>query len=344
MTTKKMLVLLGLLIVSAVLFTACAGPQGEQGPAGPAGPPGPAGPAGPAGESAMLSATDLTCTQCHNDTTLITGKETAWAESLHGSGEAYVRGTSADCAGCHSGGAFSQRIAAGLNPGEVEAGDPNPTRQDCRTCHQIHTTYTSDDWALETTDPVNLAFIDGATFDGGKGNLCAQCHQPRRDFPVAENGMITGISTHWGPHHGPQSAMLLGVGGSVEGKPAAHYAMVPDTCVTCHMGEGASHTFEPSVTVCQGCHSDAENFDIDGVQTETQQRLDELGQLLVDAGVLSDTTADGHPTVTEAPEGVATALYNWLYIAHEDKSLGVHNPAYTKALLDASFEALGQGQ
>ena len=344
MTTKRMLVLLGILLVSAVLFTACAGPQGEQGPAGPAGPTGPAGPAGPAGESAMLTATDLSCTECHNDTTLITGKKAAWEESLHGSGEAYVRGTNASCAGCHSGGAFSLRVVAGLNPGEVENGDPNPTRQDCRTCHQIHTTYTGADWALETTDPVDLAFVDGATFDGGKGNLCVQCHQPRRDFPVAENGVITGISTHWGPHHGPQSAMLLGVGGSVEGKPASHYTLVENTCVTCHMGEGASHTYEPSVATCQACHADAENFDINGVQTETQARLDELGQLLVDAGVLSDITADGHPTVTEAPEGVATALYNWIYIAHEDKSLGVHNSAYTKALLDASFEALGQDQ
>jgi hypothetical protein len=30
---------------------------------------------------------DLTCTQCHNDTTLITGKKAAWEESLHGTGE-----------------------------------------------------------------------------------------------------------------------------------------------------------------------------------------------------------------------------------------------------------------
>jgi len=216
------------------------------------------------------------------------------------------------------------------------------TRQDCRACHQIHTTYTMDDFALETTDPVALFAFDGVTFDGGEGNLCVQCHQPRRSFPVAENGVITGISTHWGPHHGPQSTMLLGVAGSVEGKPSAHYSMVEDTCVACHMGEGKDHSFAPNVAACQACHADAENFDINGVQTETQARLDELGTLLVEAGVLSDITAAGHPTVTEAPEGIATALYNWIYIAHEDKSLGVHNAAYTKALLDASFEALGK--
>ena len=58
--------------------------------------------------------------------------------------------------------------------------------------------------------------------------------------------------------------------------------------------------------------------------------------------MLSDVTADGHPTVTEAPENVGIALYNWLYVAHEDKSLGVHNAEYTKALLQAGLDALQQ--
>jgi hypothetical protein len=288
-------------------------------------------------------ASDLSCTECHNDTTLIDGKATAWGDSLHGTGEAYVRGTSADCAGCHSGGAFSERIAAGLGPDQVEAGDPNPTRQDCRACHQIHTTYTKDDFALETTDAVPLYAVEGVTFDGGQGNLCANCHQPRRSFPEAVDGMITGISSHWGPHHGPQSAMLMGVAGAgVEGSPSSHYKLVENTCVTCHMGENASHTFEPDVAACLECHDGAENFDINGVQTEVQGMLDELGDLLVAEGVLSENTVDGHPTVTEAPENVALALYNWIYVAHEDKSLGVHNPDYTKALLQAGLDALQQ--
>jgi hypothetical protein len=345
--------LVALLLLAALALAACAGtqgPQGEQGPAGPQGEPGPAGPSGPAGPEgpegpagAAAAMGDLTCTECHTDTTLITGKHTAWSESLHGTGEAYVRGTSADCAGCHSGGGFSAMVAAGLNPSEVEEGDPNPTRQDCRACHQVHVTYTGEDWALETTDPVDLYATEGVTFDGGEGNLCANCHQARRAFPAAEDGMITGITSHWGPHHGPQSSMLMGVAGAgAEGSPSAHAQMVENTCVTCHLGDSASHTFEPDVAACQECHSGAESFDINGVQTEVQAQLDELGDALVAAGVLSDTTVDGHPTVEEAPEGLATALYNWIYIAHEDKSLGVHNPAYTQALLDAAFAALEQ--
>jgi len=339
-----------LLLLLALALAACAGAegpagpagaQGPAGPAGPAGPPGPAGPAGPSGAAAEMG--ELTCTECHTDSTLLVGKKTAWSESRHGTGEAYVRGTSASCAGCHSGGGFSARIAAGLNPTEVEAGDPNPTRQDCRACHQIHTSYTSADWALETTDPVALYAVEGATYDGGDGNLCVNCHQPRRAFPAAENGVITGITSHWGPHHGPQSSMLLGVAGAgVEGKPSAHYQMVEDTCVGCHMGADRVHTYEPNVAACQECHADAEDFNINGLQEEIQAQLDELGEKLVAAEVLSGIGPDGHPTVTEAPENVALALYNWIYIAHEDKSLGVHNPAYTKALLEASFAALEQ--
>jgi hypothetical protein len=289
----------------------------------------------------MLMAADLTCTECHNDTTLISGKEAALSLTLHGTGESFVRGTSADCAGCHSGGTFSERVAAGLGPHEVEAGDPNPTRQDCRTCHQIHTTYTGDDFALETTDAVALYAVEGVTFDGGEGNLCANCHQPRRSFPEAVDGVITGITEHWGPHHGPQSAMMLGVAGAgVEGSAGIHYKQVENTCVTCHMGESGSHTFEPELAACLECHDDAENFDIGGVQTEVQAMLDELGELLVAEGVLSENSPDGHPTVEEAPEGVAIALYNWIYVAHEDGSLGVHNPSYTKDLLQAGLDAL----
>jgi hypothetical protein len=281
---------------------------------------------------------DLACSECHNDTTLISGKETAWSESLHGTGEAYVRGTSAGCAGCHSGGAFSAMVAAGLTPDQVESGDPNPTRQDCRACHAIHVSYTGEDWALETADPVALYAFEGATYDGGKGNLCANCHQPRRGISEAVDGMIEVDSTHWGPHHGPQSAMLLGLAGAgIEGSAGAHASMVEDTCVSCHVGEGGSHTFEASVAACTGCHADAENFDINGAQTEVQAKLDELQAALTAKGLLDE---EGTMVVGSYPEAEAGALWNWIYINLEDKSLGVHNSTYTNALLDASLEAL----
>jgi hypothetical protein len=358
---SRVLAVLATVVVLSLLVAGCAGqqgptgpagpkgdtgPAGPQGPAGPAGPQGdtgpagPQGPAGPAGAAGEMAVGDLTCTECHNDTSLITGKQVAWSESGHGTGGSYVRGTSAGCAGCHSGGGFSDMVAAGLNPGGVEAGDPNPTRQDCRACHQIHTSYTGEDWALETTDPVVLYALEDATFDGGMGNLCANCHQPRRAME-ATDGIVNWSSTHYGPHHGPQSAILLGIGGAgVEGSPSPHALVVEDTCVTCHIGEGGNHTFAASVTACQACHADAEDFDINGVQTEVQAMLDELKGALAAKGMLDEE--EDEPVVGEYPEAEAVALWNYITIAHEDGSLGVHNPAYTEALLEASLAALAE--
>jgi hypothetical protein len=310
------------------------------------------------GTSSVLAQVQVAdCMACHNDTTLITGKQTAWDESTHGTGTAYGRGTSTSCTACHSGGGFSAMVAAGLTPDTVEAGDPNPTRQDCRACHQIHTGYTEADWALETTEPVTLYALEDTVYDGGKGNLCANCHQPRRAIAAADpNGNIAVTSSHWGPHHGPQSAMILGVAGAgdVTGGPGAHAMLVRDTCVTCHIGEDMNHDFEPDVSACVSCHSDAEDFDIDGLQTEVAALIAELRELLLNKGLLSaekewEINEDGvveevvegyHPVVGDYPAAQASALWNYIMIAIEDGSLGVHNPGYTKALLEASIAAL----
>jgi cytochrome c551/c552 len=320
MSRRKLLVLIVLTGIAAVVLAACAGQVGPVGPAGPAGSQGEQGPAGSAGSEAMVP--DLSCKECHNDTTKITGKKTAWSESGHGSGEAYVRGTSSSCAGCHSGGGFSTRIAAGLNPDEVEVGDPNPTRQDCRACHQIHTTFTGDDFALETTDAVTL-FATGGTF---------------ALYPPDADGIIEVNSTHWGPHYGAEAPMLMGLGGAgVEGSPSGHALAVEDTCVTCHLGEDKSHTFEPDDSTCTACHVDAEDFDINGVQTKVEELGAEVLELLEAKGMFDDG-----PVIGFYPEAEAHALWNYIFVIEDDTSKGVHNSKYAIALLEAAVEALGE--
>lgn len=302
--------------------------------------------------SSTASALDAPpCNTCHNNTSLITGKLAQWEESGHGTGTAFIEeGPNKSCAGCHSGGGFSARIAAGLAPNQVTVGDSNPTPQDCRACHQTHNTFTGADWALETIAPVSFYAITGQTFDGGEGNLCASCHQPRSKAPVAVGGTVTGITNRFGPHHGPQSSMMIGTGGAGAagaGTSAAHYQYVENTCVGCHMGSTRNHTYEPNVTTCKGCHTTATSFDVNGVQTSVQAKSDQLKGLLVAAGQLVCTIdADGvescsPPTASHsAPENQAYALYNWIFVAKEDGSKGVHNPGYANALLDQSIAAM----
>jgi len=137
-----------LVLLLAPLLVACQGPVGETGPAGSAGPAGPAGAAGNPGPPGTAE-----CSACHSDTTLITARQVQYANSLHGSGFTFER-NEADCAICHTSEGFTERIATG----SVEiAGDiENPSPVNCRTCHNIHTTYTQADWALTVDSPVTL--------------------------------------------------------------------------------------------------------------------------------------------------------------------------------------------
>jgi ferredoxin len=225
-------------------------------------------------------------------------------------------------------------IAAGAHPGNFEGGIAETTHQDCRTCHEIHTTYTSEDWALTTDADVALYAFEGVTFEGGQGNLCGVCHQPRRQM-VAEDGIVNVSSTHWGPHHGPHTAMMLGVGGAGEVEaavPSKHYETVENTCVGCH----SDHSFAPDLVACLECHPDAEDFNMKGSQTEIEALIEELGKALEAKGMWQD----GHPVVGEYPEAEAAALWNYIFVAVEDGSRGVHNAPYSRALLEASIGAL----
>jgi hypothetical protein len=277
-----------------------------------------------------------TCTECHNDTTVITGKQFAMEETAHaiGTSAAYAGGRGS-CTACHSGASFSAMVAAEQNPNEFTT-VVDVTRQDCRACHQVHTSYTAADWALETVDPVALYAFEEVTYDGGKGNLCANCHQPRRAIAAPDaDGNIAVTSTHWGPHHGPQSAMLLGIGGAGDvGEASFHYRLVGDTCVSCHIGADMSHSFAAVDAACDACH--AEGDDIGGAQDAVAAKIVELHDLLEAKGLYHD----GHPVVGVFPAAQAAALWNYIFISVEDGSLGAHNPPYTNALLDASIAAL----
>ena len=354
MSRKKILVLLGTLIIASVFVVACAGPQGEPGPAGPA------GPAGPVGES--VSATDLTCTECHNDTTLIVSKQAQFREnSVHGTGEAFIRGETIACAGCHGSEGAKARINAGLPPHDPSVeGVVNVSPFNCRTCHNIHTTYTKDDFSLTGGEkPVKFEYTDG-TFDGGQGNLCANCHQIRNPKPEVVGENVTIITQRYGTHYGTESQMLAGEGGlgDVSGSASAHYKQVPNTCVGCHMGDERNHTYLPNVARCQDCHSDAENFDVNGVQTEVKAMLEELHTLFVEKRLMNpdevanpdnlwgiyDPATDkwSNPSADApliVPEAVANAMWNYKFVTY-DQSNGVHNPQYAKALLEAALETM----
>ncbi|MFC1976977.1 hypothetical protein ACFLWS_01735 [Chloroflexota bacterium] len=302
----------------------------------------------PAVEEAAATA----CTDCHNDTTMLKAKQVQWAGSVHATGGNFERGGDAACAFCHS---SEGRVAGGKSADtkEVAVAPVNTSPIGCRTCHEIHTTYTEADWALRTTAPVTL-LTTGDTYDKGKSNICAGCHQPREATvpPQVGGGDVKITSARYGPHHGPQSSMILGTGGYGDyAGSKVHYDFTTDGCVQCHMAtpygaQAGGHTMKmgyeyheelvPNLAACESCHSDIEDFDRNGAQTEVQALFDEAEALLIAKGLMK---AGGSVIPQTVSSELAGAVYNWKMV-QEDRSMGIHNASYAKFLLQTTIDAL----
>ena len=353
-------------LVLVVFAAACEGPTGPNGPAGPAGPTGstgaagsagPAGPAGPAGKNGADA--NQTCTQCHAGNATLFAKQLQVEESLHSLGEAFARNTTA-CAVCHTHQGFIERLPTNAQATAATIADPAPVN--CRTCHQIHKTYTAADYALNSTKPVVL-FSGGKTINMGaqSGNLCGLCHQARpiTPLPVLGGAAVTVTSTRYGYHHSPVANLMAGTGlfeftGSVTVPKIAHVhgdpAFNPGLCSTCHMAtavgtDRGGHTFKMSsvsttgavsqnIAGCVECHKTVTDFNHFGLRTTIDGLMAQLHTELVRIGIRPVTT-DPHNFYAKAgtfPADVAAAMINYQAIG-EDKSHGMHNPPYVKNVL-----------
>jgi hypothetical protein len=303
------------------------------------------------------------CNQCH-DAAPYHAYGTEWLNSVHAVTTTDPAG-SASCVGCHTAYGFIARVGGITN--NVNLSYMPIT---CQACHEPHgaTVPTNNPHMIRTLASVTLQ--DGTVItNGGEGLLCMECHQARSKAATA----ATVYSSHFGPHHGPQTDMLEGVNGYNYGLviPTSDHASISNTCVACHMQSisssdpaflhAGSHTFEVAwsgtatnapeslTAACKQCHgSTVTSFDFpvedfagsgvpQGVQTQVQTLMNKLALLLPggENNVLNNT-------VTPAPNWTVPQLeaaYNYLFV-QSDGSLGVHNTAYAVGLLQASIANL----
>ncbi|MGB7769171.1 MAG: multiheme c-type cytochrome [Verrucomicrobiia bacterium] len=304
------------------------------------------------------------CNQCHDDATHHP-YGTEWLNSVHAvtttipAAEAAANPASDTiCVSCHTATGFIDRINGVTNNIDLTYMPIN-----CQACHEPHgiTIPTNGVHMIRTMAAVTL--IDGTVVtNAGEGALCMECHQSRM---LATTAATTRGSAYFGPHEGPQADMLEGVNGFTYGQSipsSAHASAVSNTCVTCHMQilaisdpaltHAGGHTFEMSwnnddlVGACQQCHGSitafdfpVENFDGDGategVQTQIQNLLNELSELLPPVGTIKTSLSINSGWNPQQLE----AAYNWLFV-EKDGSLGVHNTAYAAGLLQASIANL----
>lgn len=347
----------------AFAVVACEGPAGPEGPQGPQGeqgiqgPEGPEGPQGPAGENAAE-----TCSDCHAADATIVAIEVQYEESMHGSGDTFERDTN-PCNACHTHQGFTERVTTGGTIANVD----NPAPVNCRTCHQIHTTYEGQDFALTTTDPVTLdagGTFDIATIDADAplgANLCAQCHQAR-DAGIDLTGATADVTSfRAGYHHGTQANVLSGQTAlDLPGEPMPTSTFGSHTdfaCVGCHMQDaygkqagghtwsmlGVYHGAQAILNAggCDGCHTeDWIEVDANGYTTQSAVTtlLDEVATELRRLGIMEVAPS------TYANEGtwdtdLVKAFLNFKLI-EEDFSLGVHNPNFARGVLTGTRDYL----
>ena len=306
------------------------------------------------------------CLECHSG--YLDQAQGEWANSIHASGNNidYTNRGGSDCTRCHNQQGFVQFLETGELP---DVPFETVSAIGCFACHNPHETGT-----LELRSQAAYTLENGDVFDHGKANLCVHCHHSRISAEsITDDFEVT--STHWGTHHGPQGDLLNGSNGwefPGEGynfPKSPHRLVVEDACVGCHMGNPRTHvgydlgghsfnmeseeTTETLSGLCAdaSCHGSTvkeydfladHDYDGDGVregyQTEIDGLLESLAVLLEGQGVLEDNEpVEG----TIADANLAGALYNYIFL-EEDRSHGIHNFKYAKALIDASIDYVSQ--
>jgi nitrate/TMAO reductase-like tetraheme cytochrome c subunit len=339
---------LGMMVAGVALFTACEGPAGKDGAPGVDG----------------VDA-NATCTECHNSGSVLVAKQAQYMKSQHAIGETTFENATG-CAICHTSQGFIERVGTGKYA--TAAVIENPTAIGCRTCHNIHDTYTGEDWGLKVTSGVIMFADSTKTVDMGPANVCISCHQSRTISPNFTTGVVNDsmsiASSRWGTHHGPQAEVVAGILGQGSATSSSYgHKSIANGCVTCHMGtavgtEGGGHTFKVvfdlegeetlNTAGCVSCHVPGGAYEINLTKIEETQAAVQAKLTALETAFISKGWMDGTTLLWKASSSKklkvskadAAAMFNYKMV-WEDKSLGVHNPVYINGLLDEAMTTMG---
>jgi predicted CXXCH cytochrome family protein len=283
------------------------------------------------------------------------------------------------CAACHSGAGYVQWDKEGKPtnsiglPGSIST-VPVATTITCAVCHDPHDATEPHQLRLSDTQlgdgtPVTVELY-------GTGAQCMECHRSRREAATYSADPSNG-SGHYGPHHGPQADMLIGANApdyGMEYPTSPHAVAGGNACVDCHMaGEHAvdengvvsplgGHSFNMNdtegndhVEVCAPCHGEVgETFKVkkyflngnadhdgdgteEGIQEEIHGMMEELLTYLPQDSL-------GHIDMSSKTNSVTVMKGGYVYMwIEEDRSFGIHNPAFSVALLTAALESFKYG-
>lgn len=308
------------------------------------------------------------CGTCHTGTHHPTFDE--FQTSLHAQIDSHVAdgiiagqsGRLNSCGQCHSGDFVYQALIQGETVNDdafagVPAEDLNGIT--CAVCHDPHarTNNAVDpgdgrDFQLrwpEVASPLPTNTVDAVT-NPLRYNICGQCHHSRgREW----------TSTSRGPHHSIQANMYVGempvpedTDPLVLSRVSVH-TFANEQCATCHMYRKdfedelapaiAGHSFEVNNESCatSGCHpSSAQALQAQTIlQTETQSRIDGIKARLGDPATWEYSAEGGPADQSGLSDNILKIRFLLKYVEY-DGSLGIHNPAYSRDILDLAEQLL----
>ena len=365
MKTNKFFQLLTLAIcaLAFAFVTGCEGPEGPQGPKGDKGDVGDVGPKGDKGDDGTPGvAGNVTCLECHSAETPQEKLE-EFHRSVHAAGAIAVdyAGGRYDCAQCHSHEGYLEFARTDT----VSANITNPSAWQCKTCHNIHTTFQSGDYAFRLGDAVTLiADVSGSTVvDGGSNNTCINCHQARRDYASYDSQTTDKTYTRKfiGDDYDAYLNAAVGPNGSITPNgtndtltvvfdvPFATHAYISSTHAGPHHGPQANlwsgHTgtvegtpFDPHADGCVVCHMGPESghsFDV----TENNYGNCQVDGCHQTSKVPSlDAFADRILAVGMALDAIHAVHFDDTWDIEDDGMVGAFHPMYaslTKAQMKA---------
>jgi predicted CXXCH cytochrome family protein len=239
------------------------------------------------------------------------------AGSFVGDGLVVKSGSEAQCINCHEEEVKNWKVI--LNKQESAAPYKDETGITCATCHEPH----------DASNKENLLRA------GKAENVCIGCH----DLVVMDD------ESEFLPH--VQGSVVKGNAGQTIGNKdlifAGKHSQIEKGCIGCHMmkspgvqaGSPGGHTFmvishddkNPilNTNACVRCHQSINLEYVRNYQNKTKKLLETLANLL------------------PLNELQSRASYNY-YTIYKDGTFGIHNPIYSKKLLEISIEALKNQQ
>lgn len=159
----------------------------------------------------------------------------------------------------------------------------------------------------------------------GAAEPCVACHDEAAGAPQPEGDTLAA-------HFLVVEAMLDGQGAlGVAGPPSPHLSPEGEpACASCHRPGGDESAAVLSSCTGLGCH---EEVDEAALEALTDQRQEEIGDLLAALRAALDAVDD------KDSEAYKVALANLTFV-QADGSLGLHNYAYAKAVLESSLRLI----